>query len=323
LGPPSVDNVSMRRVVAELILAIGLLAGSVAISGWWFQSTTLDPSRTERVASTVLESPEVRTAVGEAIATAVAKETGLDEATMQQTVNDAIRTVPDLSFLSSVVADAHRAAIGEGPSRVQLDQEVLAPLVGAEVAAQAAGVGFTVPEVGVLTRANEGLSNWLQTLAIISGLCVLAAFILHPTRPAVFRRLGWWLLGLSLWQLMITWVIPAVVVPSLTTNPWALLAAKVSVASTSDVIPALAGLAVAGIASLVAAMMWTMAGETRAKEVHAGGQPVVGSAAWSAWAAHNATNAQNRQRPEPTAASQPTKFSGSHDRQRDEGGWKL
>jgi hypothetical protein len=316
----------MRRVVASLILGIGLLAGTLAMSGWWFRATTLDPTRTDRVANTVLESPEVRTAVGNAIGDAVAAESGQDPATVRALVDKSINELPDLSFLADLVGKAHQAALGVGPSKIVLDTTVLTPLVGADLAAQANNVAFTVPTVRPLAEARKRLDPILLDVGAVALACIAAAFILHPRRPVVFRRVGFWLLGLSLWELMATWVFPAVVVPTITKNPWAQLAARTTVASSKDLIPVLAGLAVAGVASLVASVAWASYADRSPSVVHPTGQPVVGSAAWSAWAAQNAANTQQRLSGNQAPASgQQATFSASHRRPNSDtsDGWKL
>ncbi len=48
-----------RHVGPSLLLTIGLAIGSLTLSGWWFQQTVLDPSRTARVANAVID--EMRT----------------------------------------------------------------------------------------------------------------------------------------------------------------------------------------------------------------------------------------------------------------------
>ncbi|MGD9794471.1 MAG: hypothetical protein AB7V43_13425 [Acidimicrobiia bacterium] len=313
----------MRRIVAEIVLSIALLAGSLAFTGWWFRSTMLEPRRTERIASTALESPEVRQALGSAIAGAVADSTGQPKSVVEPFVTKALDSGTDLTGLSSVIADAHAAAIGDGPSRVGLTKEALTPLVGAELAGQADGAGFSVPQVDRLQSLRANLTGWLGALAMLCGAGVVAAMILHPNRPLVFRRLGIWLLSMSVWQLLITWVLPALIVPKLTDNPWALLAAKVAEAAAADLRSALAALCVAGVASLVAGVAWASVGEslrTQTRSVHPGGQPSVGSNAWNAWAAQNAANAARREeradRADRTAATsaRATSFSSAHRR---------
>lgn len=314
------DDGDMRRIVAEIVLSIALLAGSLAFTGWWFRSTMLEPRRTERIASAALESPEVRQALGSAIAGAVAEATGQPRTVVEPFVTNALESGTDLSMLTSVVADAHAAAIGDGPSRVALTTEALTPLVGAELAATADGAGFSVPQVDRLQSLRNNLTGWLGALAMLCGAGIIAAMILHPNRPRVFRRLGIWLLTMSVWQLVITWVLPALIVPKLTDNPWALLAAKVAEAAAADLRSALAALCVAGVASLVAGVAWASVGEslrTQTRTVHPGGQPAVGSNAWSAWAAQNAANAARREERADRAGATPagtTSFSSAHRR---------
>jgi hypothetical protein len=321
----------MRRVFAELILGLGLLAGSLAMSGWWFRSTMLQPERTERIANAVFDSPEVRAAIGKLIAKEVADVTGQQAADVDSFVQGRL-AADDLSYLTSFVAEVHSAAVGSGPSEIALTTDMLSPLVGDKVAQvvvdKTGGASITVPVVKPLRSARDHLTPWLRGLLTVCLSAVAAAFILHPNRPAVFRRIGWWLLGLTAWQLLLTWVVPRYVVPAVTNNPWALLAGEVATASAVEMRPALIGLAVAGFASLGAAWAWGTIERDRHRStatVYASGPPAVGSAGWSAWAASNAAAAQRRRdhTEEVPQTDGPIRFGRGHDRDAPGDTWGL
>jgi hypothetical protein len=321
----------MRRGLAGVILGLGLLAGSLAMSGWWFRSTMLQPERTERIANAVFDSPEVRAAVGRLIAKEVSDVTGQQTAEVDAFVQRRL-TADDLSYLSSLVAKVHSAAVGSGPSQITLTTDMLTPLVGANVAQvvvdKTGGASITVPVVKPLRSAREHLTPWLRGLLAVCLGAIAAAFLLHPSRPAVFRRIGWWLLGLTAWQLLLTWVVPKFVVPAVTDNPWALLAGEVATVSAVEMRPALIALGVAGVGSLGAAWAWGTIERDRQRAVatvYAAGPPTVGSAGWSAWAASNAAASQRRhdRTEEVPRVDGPIRFGRGHDRESTGDTWGL
>jgi hypothetical protein len=322
----------VRRITAEILLGIGLFLATLAASGFWLKVSMLEPDRTQKVASTVLESSEVRTAVAGAIADAVAQATNQKSEQIQPLVLQGIAGATDKSFLTELVARAHEAVIGIGSPKIALSADTLTPLVGAKLAAQAAGVSFVVPQVKALATVRDRIDSWITALAAMAGLLVAAAFLIHNNRAKVFRQLGWWLLGMSAWELVVTWVVPAFILPAVTTNPWALLASRVAAASAADLRPALVGLAVAGVASLLASVMWgAVRDEARRPKVIGAspqsgvmGQPVVGTAAWNAWAMQNAASAQRNRdgaRQSPPPPPPPASFGSGHSRDGD--GWGL
>ena len=65
------------------------------------------------------------------------------------------------------------------------------------------------------------------------------------------RTVGRWLIGISLVHLVVLWVIPVLIVPAVTSSPWAALIAAVAKALSAGLLAGLIVLFVAGVGILV------------------------------------------------------------------------
>ncbi len=69
-------------------------------------------------------------------------------------------------------------------------------------------------------------------------------------RHAAVRLIGKWLIGITVAHLIALWIIPVVILPAVTTNPWAHLVAAVAHAVGAGIITSLVVLALVGVVFL-------------------------------------------------------------------------
>ena len=87
--------------------------------------------------------------------------------------------------------------------------------------------------------------------------CVLPAFalltvglVITDARHAAVKLIGKWLIGITVAHLIVLWIVPVVILPAVTTNPWAHLVAAVARAVGAGIVTSLVVLALVGVVFL-------------------------------------------------------------------------
>jgi hypothetical protein len=244
-----------------------MLCAAMAFASWWTSHTILDTARTRRVADVAFEDTTLRhfvaTKVASVTAPAVAGPTATGGAIDQATLAARLEVVldrPDLrAELEQFVVDAHDELIGTRSSPAMLDRSTVVTLVAAALPAASPAdlaklppITFSAPQAGVLAASRTALANrfWLY----LAGAVALVAIGLATTsdRRATLKLVGRWLLGISVVHLLVLWILPVVVIPHLTDDPWAALVAALARALSAGMVSGLVVLAAAGVALMVA-----------------------------------------------------------------------
>jgi hypothetical protein len=242
-----------------------MLCAALAFASWWTTHTILDTARTRRVTEAVLESEDVRHFVAQHIAAATAPAVGVT-ANNQSTAKvaytnhlDAVLARPAIqSKLEQFVVDAHERLLGERTQPAVLDQATVRTLVtaafpsvrGAELA-KVRAVRFDVPQSQALFKSREALAH--RFLLYFLGALVLLTVGLVTTddRRSTVKLIGKWLVGITVAHLIVLWVVPVMILPAVTTNPWAHLVAAVAHAVGAGIVTGLVVLALVGIVFLL------------------------------------------------------------------------
>ena len=107
-----------------------------------------------------------------------------------------------------------------------------------------------MPQSQALFKSREALVHrfWLYFL----GAVVLLAIGLVATddRRSAVKLIGKWLLGITVAHLLVLWIVPVVLLPAVTTNPWVHLVAAVAHAVNAGIVSGLVVLALVGVALL-------------------------------------------------------------------------
>jgi hypothetical protein len=248
---------------SKLFIHFGMLCAALAFASWWTTHTILDTSRTRRVTQAVLESDDLRHFVASHIASVTAPAVGASVIANKTTFTnklDAVLARRDIQQkLEQFVVDAHERLLGERTQAAVLDQTTVRTLVTAAFPsissadlAKVHAVKFDVPQSQTLFKSRQALAHrfWLYFL----GAVVLLAIGLVTTddRRAAVKLIGKWLIGITLAHLLVLWLIPVVILPAVTTNPWAHLVAAVARAVGAGIITSLIVLAIVGVAFLFA-----------------------------------------------------------------------
>jgi hypothetical protein len=236
-----------------------MLCAALTFASWWTSHTILDTSRTRRVVDTVLASQDVRQLVANQVASVTAPALGTpalhDEyATRLETV---LGRRDIQAKLEQFAVDAHERLLGQRTQPAVLDQPTVRTLVAAAFPTMSAAdlakvkaVTFDVPQAQVLMKSRETLAHrfWLYLLGAVVLLSI--GLVTTDDRHASVKLIGKWLIGITIAHLLVLWILPVLVIPAVTSNPWAHFVAAVARAVGAGIISGLVVLALVGVVFL-------------------------------------------------------------------------
>ena len=232
------------------LLSLGMLVAGLAFTGWYWSRTVLDTERTERVAHAVLTDSTIRgflaeriepvlaqrapaaaaaltAQAGGAAPTSAGQTAGVDATVVQSQLADVLADPAIQRDLADFVGDLHRVVIGERTGPVTLAQSdvnrlvvAAAPSTPPESLAAIPSISFD-PPVTPINKLRAAGAHWWWLIGLAGMAMVGAALALSQDRRSNVRTIGTWLIGLSLIQLLVLWLIPVHVVPAVTDNVWA------------------------------------------------------------------------------------------------------
>ena len=255
----------MRRFVAGLLVAIGLIFGSLAIFIHLTQLSLLQPGRLQQAASQLIASPAVRNALVGATATGINQY--LPQGTYIPTqeasvVVDKVLSDPTVQGeFAAAMGNAQARLLGQtnqpivltGPAFTQAVVTALNPF-SPQAASAVANSGITIPIPGAnLPNLSKYVSWAPRLLSLFRALAILlcgVGLIIHPARMTVLSRISLWLIGISLLNALIFWFAPAYLLPSIGTS-WAAIAAVILKAASGPAAAFYATLLGIGVIGLV------------------------------------------------------------------------
>lgn len=270
----------MRRSLAAALLGISLWIGSLAWSGFLMTRTVLDPSRSERVAETLLENEAVRAQLVDNIAGAI--EAGLppgapvDRAALEVGAEQALDSPAVRTLVLDAFVRSHQAFLGEGDPPRSIDGGAFGAAARQAVIDRNPALAGVVPEapsieVPLPTKRIPDLGpvrrGLLTAVPILAGAAVVGAalaLLVTTNRPAVIRRAGFWAIGLSAVVLVFAYGVPALA-QEVAPSQAEVVAALVAALAESTRGPALA-LAGAGVAGIVLSLLWRPAASAMATD---------------------------------------------------------
>lgn len=279
----------MRRALGTLLLTISLFVGAMAWSGFLILNTALDPDRSERVATNLLDDPDVRSQIAANIARTVDANIPPEAGLPPSAAADAADAALDSPAVQALVFDAlvatHRAMLGEGEPPSHLDGGAFGAAARDALVAQHPeldGVLPAAPHLEIALPTDRipdlgGVRDLLRTavpvLALVALIGAVLALVVTSNRPAVLRRTGIWAIGLSIAGIAFAYGIPALASRFLPDQS-AIIAAIIGAMAEKTAVPAVA-MAVAGLGAIGVSMVWKpAAGAIASRPEHAGPRPV-------------------------------------------------
>ena len=252
-----------RGSLSKLLIHFGMLCAALAFASWWTSHTILDTARTRRVTEAVLASADLRNFVADHIASVTAPAVGVSAGASKGAYAghlDAVLARRDIQLkLEQFVVDAHKRLLGERSQPAVLDQSTVRTLVVAAFPsvrssdlARVHAVKFDVPQSQTLLSSRKALAHrfWLYFLGAVALLTI--GLVTTDDRRSAVKLIGKWLIGITVAHLVVLWLVPVVILPAVTTNPWAHLIAAVARAVGAGIVTSLVLIAVVGVVFLFA-----------------------------------------------------------------------
>jgi hypothetical protein len=247
--------------ISRLLLHLGMLAAALSFTSWWVSHTILDVSRTQRVTHAVLADSDFRAFVAGEISPMIQEEVPgvvVPTAALQSRVATVLDDPGVRSQLETFVVDIHKGLLGERDQPAVLDQPTLARIVTAAVPsippedlAQLHAVSINPPRLGPLSTTRKLLQDKFGLLVAVAALLLVGGVALSGNRRQALSLIGRWLIVISLVHLVFLWAIPVLILPAVTSSPWASLIAAVAKALSAGLLTGLVILFVAGVGLLV------------------------------------------------------------------------
>ncbi|MDZ7674889.1 MAG: hypothetical protein U5K30_07470 [Acidimicrobiales bacterium] len=270
----------MRRALAAALLGISLLIGALAWSGFLMLQTVLDPDRSEAVANTLLDDPDVRDQLVENMADAAeaALPAGapVQRAQLEVAAEEALASPEVEALIRGAFVETHRAFLGEGDVPQSVDGAAFGSAAREQLVddrPELGGVLPAAPELAVelptervpdLGPVRRGLQTAVPLLAGVAAFGVILSLVVTTNRPAILRRAGVWAIVLSAFVLLFAFGVPAFA-REFAPDQAEVVAALVGALAASSRGPALV-LAAAGLGGVLASFVWKPAASALAPE---------------------------------------------------------
>lgn len=215
----------MGKLRAGLFLTIGLLAGSIAWSGWALDQSIFDKDRMVAVAGEVLSSDGVKEELSEKIQGQMAQQLPgpavTDKQKLEQGADLAVEDPRFQAALSEAIVAIQDRIVNGTDTKVVLNTMTITdasvgglsavdPQLGAALQNTGKPVEVTL-DTGVLPSLSSRV-DFIRTTYRIAALVALAAltlgFMFTSDRAGAFARVARWILVVGIVQLVATWAIP-------------------------------------------------------------------------------------------------------------------
>ncbi len=247
----------MRRSFAGVLLALGVLALGVAISGWFLQRSTLDPPRAGENASAIVADPQIRHEISSRVATVTAKVMKVDTMTVEAIVSSVADHPRSGPLFAKLVTDAQAHLIGVRERPVVLTNDQLAGIVRTQVVGTLPQTIVPVPYSSTLDLARQIVRWAVPGAALVGLILVLLALSTRPDRSTVARGLGVGLVGVGALTGIFGYLVPRFLVAFVSDSVWARIPARLADADRAKVI------AIVGVSFAVSVALLASAGMLR------------------------------------------------------------
>lgn len=260
----------MRRALATFVLTVSLFIGTTAWSGFLLLNTALDPGRSERVATTLLDDPDVRDQIAANIARTLDANVPPEAGLPPTAVSDAADAALDSPAVETLVFDAlvasHQAFLGEGDAPSSIDggafgaaaRDALVAshpeLDGVLPPAPSLEIPLPTDRIPNLGPVRDALEVAVPIMAVVAAIGAVTALVVTSNRPAVLRRAGIWAIGLSVVVLAVAFGIP-VLAQRFLPDQAAVIAGVIEAMAETTRVPAVA-MALAGLAGIAISFVW-------------------------------------------------------------------
>jgi len=263
---------SVRRSIANLLLLVGILAGSVAITMHFASASFLDPHKLSENSSQLVTSAPfasfIATALGSEIQPVETAEGAyVTQGQLQSAVATALSQPSIHAQVINDLAEADSRLIGERTGPIVVGGPLFDQIVVAQISHDNSALGNAISEVP-LTISIPGtdlpnlhflvrFANTIETGAtLIAAVALIAAVSLHKKHRVVLRRIGIWLLLSAAAGVFVFWVVPTDILAH-TPAAWALIASVLLKATATTTLGFTIALVAGGVISLILSALFS------------------------------------------------------------------
>lgn len=271
----------MRRGAASLIIALSLVVASFSWAGFTLSNTVLDPGRSERLATQLLDNPEVREALVDRMADALETQIPPEVPVPRSVIEAGAEVALDDPRVEALVVDGfvrvHQNALEGNSEPVVIDASALGSAGRDALVATRPELDLILPQVPPLNMElpTTGLS-WMGRLkqlvdrfttlgALLSLAGLTVAFAIAKDRGSVFRRVAIWGYGAAAFWLVLGYGIPRIA-EILSPRSAAIATAAVDVFFGAMIRPAVT-MAIIATVLLAIGLFWPVLARQRAARV--------------------------------------------------------
>lgn len=193
---------------------------ALAISTWWFQRVAFSPSADADATKAILSDDNIRAEVATVIASADAPELGQSPTQLKEFIEQIAAHPDGPALMTGFVSGAHARLIGELDEPVRISAAEQVTIVRDELVANMPPITLIVQEVSALSTIDEAAS-WIALVALaLGGLTAIAGIVIRPERGELTLALAVGLGSLALLLIVLGYLVPMAVLPSLSDNTW-------------------------------------------------------------------------------------------------------
>ncbi|WP_298334221.1 hypothetical protein [Ferrimicrobium sp.] len=254
--------IALRRLLGNVLLSLGLLAGTIAILAHLSLLTIFNPNRLANDAQTLSTSKTIQSAMADGLTNSLAPITGvsgisISHAELQGIIAAALAQPAVKQEFVNAIRQADGHLLGTNHAPITIGGPGLTEFIAAGISQYSTSLGNSVqqtdlriaipgadlPNLGFLARAATTAVPIATEIAIV---LFLLALIIHKARSAVIARIGKWLIAMSLFAVLLFWAIPTYLLPRIHLS-WALIASVVLKATGQGVTVFYLELAISGV----------------------------------------------------------------------------
>jgi len=232
----------LRRILGDLLLWTGILAGTAAIALHLLILSVLTPGRLTQQARALMTSPAIQRALADSLTNAIepiaaAQGFTLTPAQAESVIHTALDSPAVQADFLGAMTTAQNRLLGRTSAPVVIGGPAFTQAVAAGLASINPGVahavasedlaitipGADVPSFGFVASHAPTTERTLLDLTL---LAFVLALVLHPNRRHALAKIGVWLVGCSVAEVALFWFLPREVLPRIGFS-WAKVAAVI------------------------------------------------------------------------------------------------
>lgn len=256
----------IRRPLGSLLVTLGLFFTGLAVFAHLSEISLLQPGRLQQASGQLLADPIVRSAISDSVTNSVNSLLPLGDAVpapvLGMAINSALANSQVRKEFAADMNTAQLRLLGKtdksvvlgGPAFTAAISSAVAtvyPSAATQIAQQGLSISIPGADLPNLGRYLNKVSELQQLFFTLALALVSLGFIIHPQRSMLLRRVGLWLVGISIINAFLFWFVPSYILPTIATS-WSEITAVVLKATVGPAAAFYLTLFGAGIATLVA-----------------------------------------------------------------------